>query len=205
MPIVGNNLEIARCPYCQIDRPNLALHNPFETRDAMSGQVRLWGIYVCARCGGVVIASASQLNQEAQEIYPLPLKVDEEIPSTAKAYLEQAAASLHAPAGSVMLAASSVDAMLKAKGLVDGSLNSRINKAAGSHLITEDMAAWAHDIRLDANDQRHADASSLLPSAEDARKCLDFAFALGQFLFVLPARVSRGRAAASGTAPITSV
>lgn len=105
----------------------------------------------------------------------------------------QALASLQAPAGAVMLAASSVDAMLKEKGLKEGSLNTRIDAAAQQHLITPEMGAWAHDIRLDANDQRHADEASVLPSEADAVKAIDFANALAQFLFVLPARVERGR------------
>jgi len=33
---------------------------------------------------------------------------------------------------------------------------------------------------------------------DDARKCVDFVIALAQFLFVLPARVQRGLADASG-------
>jgi len=95
-----------------------------------------------------------------------------------------------------MLAASSVDAMLKAKGHKEGSLYSRINQAAKDHLITEDMAKWAHEVRLEANEPRHADEAMPLPSEEDARKCIDFVLALGQFLFVLPARVQRGLAEA---------
>jgi len=92
-----------------------------------------------------------------------------------------------------MLAASSIDAMLKAKNYKEGSLYSRIDQAAADHLITAEMAAWAHDVRLDANDQRHADEAESLPSDEDARRALDFAEALGDFMFVLPARVKRGR------------
>ena len=91
-----------------------------------------------------------------------------------------------------MLAASAVDAMLKDKGYNEGSLYSRINEAKDDHLITEGMAAWAHNIRLDANDQRHADQGAGLPKQEDASRCLEFAQALGQFLYVLPARVERG-------------
>ncbi len=92
-----------------------------------------------------------------------------------------------------MLTASSVDAMLKEKGLKEGGLNARIDAAAKAHLITTEMAAWAHEIRLDANDQRHADESASLPSEADAAKVIEFATALAQFLFVLPARVERGR------------
>ena len=115
------------------------------------------------------------------------------LPPRAKDFLTQAIASVHAPAGAVMLTASSVDAMLKAKGYREGSLYTRIDAAANDHLITEEMSAWAHEIRLDANDQRHADEEAPLPEAADAEKAIEFAKALAQFLFVLPARVERGR------------
>jgi len=95
-----------------------------------------------------------------------------------------------------MLAASSVDSMLKLKGYKEGSLYARIEQAAKDHLITADMAKWAHDVRLDANDQRHADDNAPLPTFEDAKRCVDFAQALAQFIFVLPARVQRGIAEA---------
>ena len=92
-----------------------------------------------------------------------------------------------------MLTASAVDAMLKDKGFKDGSLNARIDVAAKAHLITNEMAAWAHEIRLDANDQRHAEESVALPEAADAARVIEFANALAQFLYVLPSRVERGR------------
>lgn len=101
--------------------------------------------------------------------------------------------SLHAPSGAVMLTASAVDAMLKAKNYREGSLYSRIDKAKADSLITAEMAAWAHEVRLDANDNRHADEDAPLPDLDDAKKAIDFANALAQFIFVLPARVERGR------------
>jgi len=118
--------------------------------------------------------------------------VDATIPERAREYLNQAVNSLSSPAGAVMLAASAVDAMLKAKNLRDGSLYARIDRAAAEHLITSDMAKWAHAVRLDANDQRHADDSSPLPIAADAKRAVDFALALGQFMVILPAKVQVG-------------
>ena len=168
-----------------------------ETADYSGAHRRYWKIYQCARCGGLITASAPHDGGQVSEVYPSATQLDDSLPPTAKSYLDQALNSLHAPAGAVMLAASSVDAMLKAKGYKEGSLYGRINKAAEDHLITEGMAKWAHEVRLDANDQRHADESASLPSAADARKCVEFAMALGQFLFVLPARVERGLAEAS--------
>lgn len=91
-----------------------------------------------------------------------------------------------------MLAASSVDAMLKEKGYTEGNLYPRIEQAVKDHLITKEMSKWAHQVRLDANDQRHADESAELPTEVDAKKTIQFAQALAEFLFVLPAMVEQG-------------
>jgi len=167
-----------------------------ETTDYNGEGRRHWMIYQCGHCGGLVTAGATSIGGQVSEMYPSPPQIDDALPPKAKSYLEQAVNSLHAPAGAVMLAASCVDAMLKAKTYKEGSLYERINQAARDHLITPEMANWAHDVRLDANDQRHADEDGALPDAADGRKCVEFAMALGQFLFVLPARVERGRAEA---------
>lgn len=92
-----------------------------------------------------------------------------------------------------MLCASSVDALLKEKGLKAGSLYSRIEQAARNGLITKDMAEWAHEVRLDANDERHADEQAALPTEPEARRCIDFVRALALFRFVLPSMVEQGR------------
>jgi hypothetical protein len=55
-------------------------------------------------------------------------------------------------------------------------------------------------VRLDANDQRHPDESKALPTSDDAGRAIDFVLALGQFIFVLPAQVQRGIAAAVSAA-----
>ncbi|WNF56045.1 DUF4145 domain-containing protein [Pseudomonas sp. SG20052] len=130
---------------------------------------------------------------DISEMWPAPQAVHDSVPDRAKSYLEQAIASIAAPSGAVMLTASAVDSMLKTKGLKEGSLYSRIEKASAEHLITAEMAAWAHEVRLDANDQRHDDEDGALPDEADARKSIEFATALAQFLFVLPASVARGR------------
>ncbi len=126
------------------------------------------------------------------EIYPDSQQVEEDIPEAAKSYLEQAIASIHAPAGAVMLAASTVDAMLKEKNYKEGSLYERIERAVKDKLITSEMAQWAHDVRLDANDQRHADEKIIMPDNDDAQRVINFVIAFGEYLFVLPAKVKRG-------------
>src|SRR5258708_18040681 len=91
-----------------------------------------------------------------------------------------------------MLPASAINAMLKAKSYKDGTLFSRIDQAAKDHLITQEMAKWAHNVRLDANEPRHADEGAPLPTPQDGRRSIDFALALAEFMFVLPSKVSRG-------------
>ena len=185
-------LEINKCPHCHIDKPSMTQQARIVSTTHAGKNQRWWSVYFCSRCGGAVIASSNKEGGTANEIYPKSQSVEDAIPDPAKSYLQQAIDTLHSPAGSVMLSASAVDAMLKAKNYKDGSLYSRINKASEDHLITADMAIWAHDIRLDANDPRHADDETPLPSSDDAERCVHFALALGEFLFVLPSKVKRG-------------
>ena len=193
MPRHGQYLELKRCPHCNVDRPTLSrAGNIFQTATHDKRNERSWGNYACASCGGVILAWSHKNSAEIQKMYPPPMEVDETVPTRAKEYLEQAISSINAPAGAVMLAASAVDAMLKDKNLTSGSLYSRIKKAVETHLITPEMEKWAHEVRLEANDQRHSDNGSTLPSPEDAERVIDFVQALATFLYVLPARVSRG-------------
>jgi len=201
MPKLTAQLEINQCPHCGVNSPNLNTTHIMETESRVGKMKRIWHVYVCQRCGGVVVAASETSNGEVIEIHPMIAEIDDSIPNPAKEYLSQAAGSIHAPVGAIMLAASAVDAMLKKKNYKEGSLYNRIDEAAKDNLITEDMARWAHDVRLDANDQRHADEAAPLPTESDARKCVDFALAFAQFLFALPARVQRGLAKAASEPP----
>src|SRR5437867_987315 len=197
--MLPNVLRMERCPHCGIAKPLLRIlwtHIP-EGVSGLGPDNCAWATYECSACRHVVLAFRHvklppMAGTGAQDWYPSSAKLAEEIPERAREYLRQAQESLSQPAGSLMLCASAVDAMLKAKELKEGNLKVRINKAADDHLITKDMAKWAHQIRLDANDQRHSDEDAALPTAEEAQRSLTFALALAEFLFVLPARVTRG-------------
>ena len=82
--------------------------------------------------------------------------------------------------------------MLKHEEYTSGSLHERIEKAAEDNLITAGMAEWAHDVRLDANDERHANDSADMPTEDDANRAIEFVSAFAEYLFVLPAKVRRG-------------
>ena len=190
---LGGHLPIVRCPHCGVAKPTMerATLNEFIASDRTTR--RYWGTFHCTSCAGVVVAEGVNSTGPVLDYFPRSVAIPADLPHKAGSLLQQALDSLHAPAGAVMLAASAVDAMLKQRGLANGTLNLRIKQAADQHLITADMAEWAHDIRMEANDQRHADENATLPTAEDAQRVVDFASALGTILFSLPARVTRGR------------
>lgn len=130
-------LNMKRCPHCNIASPTIREIYEFDTNSANRNNHRKWVTYACQSCGGAIIGSRTLQNATAHEIFPTPKIVDESIPDRAKQYLSQSLETIHAPAGSIMLSASSIDSMLKEKGYKEESLYSRIEKAAKDHLITE--------------------------------------------------------------------
>ena len=203
-------LLVDRCPHCRIANPLLNAIHRFDTDSSSRNNARRWVVYACSTCGSAVLGASKAVSSTSGpglvngliiDVIPKQQLVDKDIPAKAAAFLRQAVDSLHSPSGAIMLCASSVDAMLKEKGYKTGTLNARIDKAAANGVITKEMAQWAHDIRLDANDERHADAAATLPTEKDAGKCIAFVRALAMFTFVLPAMVERGRADATKAKP----
>jgi hypothetical protein len=207
----GPQLALARCPHCSTANPTLVRRVNFAVQPgkaAYADQIQVqifrwlqWHVYSCESCGGLVAAGIvvehSQMNAAvtgvAKWLVPGVQAISTDIPPRAANYLKQARETVSSPAASVVMSASAVDAMLKERTYKDGSLYSRIQKAEEDGVLTEHMAAWAHDIRLDANDERHADTAAIDATPADAARCLEFADALADLLFVLPARVKRGR------------
>jgi hypothetical protein len=205
------HFPLPRCPHCNTANPTLQrIHNynavPMKVRLFSypgDGWVIQWHIYACASCTGIVAASlpvqremgATAIEGVARWIVPAVDTISADIPSRAANYLNQSRETLSSPSASVVMSASAVDAMLKERGYKTGSLYSRIEAAQTGGLLTENMADWAHDIRLDANDERHADQNAVGATGEDAKRCLEFAETIAELLFVLPARVKRVREA----------
>lgn len=191
-------LPLERCPHCRITSPVLLAATPhLTTLDHRGRDPRLWMVFACTTCGGAILTGHPMQGEGSDRIthlYPAPTLISEDIPKRARDYLNDALDSLQTPTASTIVSASAVDAMLKEKGYKEGSLKARIEKAAADHLITKDMAEWAHEVRLDANEQRHADEAAPLPTIQDARRTFLFALVLADLLFSLPARVTRGRA-----------
>ncbi|WP_292932063.1 DUF4145 domain-containing protein [Novosphingobium sp. PASSN1] len=156
----------------------------------------------CSQCRKCTLfegyTARSKLNSAGQvtsleifRCFPEAKRASDDIPVRARNYLQQALDSRHAPDGAIMLAASAIDWMLKEKGYKDGSLYSRIEKASQDGLFTSEMRDWAHEIRLSANDPRHADEDYFGSTIEQVDQIIQFAESLGEYLFVLPARIRK--------------
>jgi hypothetical protein len=174
--------------------------------DADQLRARAWAAYKCSTCAGVVLAKCGistrqskgygfTINGHIDQLYPEPKTAHDDIPNPARTFLQQAYDTLHAPDAAAVMAGSAVDAMLKLHGLGDGSLYHRIDEALTKNILTKGMADWAHEVRLGSNRPRHADKNKPHVSREEAKQSVEFAEALGNFLFVLTAKIDRGIAA----------
>jgi|ERR1700733_764386 len=203
--MLGASIDMDRCPHCFVANPAIDLQTNFAAEPSRSnlmvvrGSGYHWYVYKCRTCAGLISCAAVKMgssyfgymNGETpfMWIIPAPKSLDKNLPSRVAHYLGQAQESVASPSASIVMSASAIDAMLKEKGLKAGSLFTRINKAAETGIITKDMAHVAHDVRLGANDERHADEDTALTTDEDARRCLEFAEAIAEMIFILPTRV----------------
>ncbi len=194
MPRLTAQLEINQCPHCSVNSPNLNTVHVMETESRLGKKKRYWHVYVCQRCGGVVVAATEAINGEIVEIHPTVAEIDDSIPNPVREYLSQAAGSIHAPAGAIMLAASAVDAMLKMKTIQPNqtmqkwlSKNPKIDKparipeqrgdltityihnAADAEEHTGRVREWARDV-WGAWSEHHALARRLISEATTENK-----------------------------------
>jgi hypothetical protein len=187
----GGTLPLARCPHCGVGRPEVVRLNDFGVRGK-----RRWGVFTTTCCAGLLLGigpeGSTELNSPIEVLYPGARSAAAEIPDPARRYLQQALETLHAPDAAAVMAGAAVDAMLKHFDLIEGSVYSRIVQAVSQQILTPAMAEWAHVVRLDSNRPRHADAENPHVSLHQAQQSVEFAEALGHFLFVLSSRVKKG-------------
>ncbi|MCY3623417.1 MAG: DUF4145 domain-containing protein [Gammaproteobacteria bacterium] len=194
---MGDLLALDRCPHCEIAKPLLAAHPNFNFMKIAETANVLWTVYVCTACNNVATAKGSPEGNHVyvDDLFPKARVVDTELPEVGRTYLQQAHRSLgDAPDGAAMLASSSIEAMIKDKGVGKKreKLTDRINQAVEDGLITKGMGDWAHKVRLEANDPRHADEAAPHVTREQATVLVEFAETLGHILYVLPSLVAKG-------------
>ena len=189
-------LVLDRCPHCSVSKPGLApIWQGKPDRQDGSTPVH-WAAYACRACGSLITAQGQAVPYPHESViintYPKARSAHEDIPEIPRRFLQQAYDVIHAPDAAAMTAGSAVDAMLKHLGYNDGSVYLRIEKAVKDNILTKGMGEWAHVVRLGSNRPRHADNERPHVTADEAEQSVAFAEALGQFLFVLAARIQRG-------------
>ncbi|MEI5681375.1 MULTISPECIES: DUF4145 domain-containing protein [unclassified Mesorhizobium] len=162
-----------------------------------------WAAFRCNSCRSVIAVQMvwDDDQMKALRVWPDAKTAHEDIPQPARTFLQQAYETLQAPDAAAVMAGSAVDGMLKAIGYEKGSLYERIDQALTANLLTQGMADWAHSVRLGSNRPRHADKDRPHVTPDEAKQSVDFAEALGNFLFVLTARIDRGIKAAEAAEP----
>lgn len=197
---------ITRCPHCGVAKPLMTLTGPItfhrSSTDLYQNKDYYYFTTKCSHCDNLTLFYGSEQKADrsrgytpdslqVEVSYPALDRASEELPDKALKFFQQALESRHAPDGALMLAASAIDAMLKDRGYKEGTLYNRIRVATDDAVLTEEMAQWAHTIRLSANEPRHADDNYDGATPDDAEQIIAFTRALGEYLYVLPARVAR--------------
>jgi hypothetical protein len=142
-------------------------------------------------CAGGLVVESKYVSTSAHDLYMAPSawEPSEAAPEKVRRFLRQAYETIGSPDASIVMSAAAVDAILKDKGLEEGTLYSRISKAVETGLLTEAMSRWAHLVRLGANGSRHADLDSSPPSVSDAKKLLKFVEGLVEVIYAIPAMI----------------
>ena len=191
-----------RCPHCKVATPQML--NKWNHQEQIFSSAIFYVSYQCTSCCNITLAKYSIVapfergpsatyHQILEEYWPkLSGELSPTIPEAARTHLAEARNGIYSPNSSVVASATAVDLMLQEKDIEETSLNAAINEAKVQGLITENMADWAHHIRIEANGSRHRKIGTPLATKEDAEQSLEFAVALAEFLFVLPARVTKG-------------
>ena len=189
---------LSSCPHCKSAKPSLKRRYAIDRGEhSFAFEITVhWAVYICSVCAFPISIVHNQrverVNSEYVHeylCYPINWAPSDAIPETPRKYLEQASATISSADASVVMSGSAIDAMLKEKGLTEGSLYARIDKALAGGYLTRQMADWAHLVRLNSNNPRHADTEKPHVGVADAKLSLEFAKALAEVLFVLPSRM----------------
>jgi len=118
-----------------------------------------------------------------------------DVPESIAAIASQAHICLAAgaPHGAVALARAVVESVAKAKGVVTGSLQAKIDRLCNDGHISEAMKEAAHEIRFAGNAAAHGDLVAEPLAIEDAREVVSLMDAILERVYQEPAQVERIR------------
>ena len=124
--------------------------------------------------------------------------VHKAVPDRPRKILQDANDARSSPIACTTTAVRAVEAMLAEKGYRKSGLKSRITKAVESGDLPKAMGDWAAEVRELGVSSHTDEKPEPLSTKEDAERALLFANTLAQYLFVLPARITKARKPESG-------
>lgn len=139
-------------------------------------------------CGRIVMVD------EREQVIPTPVPspTDEHIEENARLALEEAKVCFAAGAinACATMARRAIQAAIIDKGATKNRLIDQIDELAAKGLITQDLAAWAHEVRYAGNDGAHPKDRVTKEEAEDI---LELAEQFLTVLYVTPALAKERR------------
>ncbi|MCH9845237.1 MAG: DUF4145 domain-containing protein [Alphaproteobacteria bacterium] len=215
------NTPLPACPHCKVKVPYMKkLSSEFHKnipKYEFFGQFGpgitdfLWYFYKCNVCNECVMIYATNITND-NHFYVLlshpssnnKIIEHEAIPKHIRLALKDSSES-PAPS-SIVMTTSAIDAMLMDKGDYNDrlSFHDKIEQALQDNLIPEDIAIWAHKIRINSNDVRHPTnaKTDTRPTDEEAKQAFNFATILAEIFYIYPSLIPVKDTEESQNAPI---
>jgi hypothetical protein len=170
--------------------------NPIDQEDAPYTAL-VYSIAICPKCDSPFFIRESlygipgEVESVTEEtlLYPPPTRTSfEGIPDPVKRAYQQALRCYSSSSfdACALMCRRSLEALCKAFGLNNGTLQDKLEKLAEQRTIEARLVDWAHGIRIVGNEAAHDTDTEL--SKEDAKDALDFTEALLTYVFVLNER-----------------
>ena len=207
--VVGGDLcsgfmdPMTRCGWCGHDAVMVPLkHDPIVQRREQTpdGEAQVvWRVYQCPGCGGPSLAQGIVLTGYPEQGFAIggwypekplvktyPASVPTQIASVAaEAHGCLSVAKLRA---AVALARAVVEAAAKAKGIVDGTIKTKIDKLFEEGFIYDHVKDAAHEVRLAGNEVAHGDLVEESIDADEAEAIVELMDMVLDGVFIAPGK-----------------
>jgi hypothetical protein len=197
------------CPHCSAENSTFLFQHVYQVKKGDRPSI-FWMLFQCPRCSAGVVVKASMKKQQIpfdaykgdirdlfHSVEHFPRRPFVDAPSglptdVQRLYLRAAQCFQRDDMDSAsMMFRKTLEVALKEKfGDFPGNLYQHIQHLAQAHLLTDDLAQWAHEIRIDGNRGAH---EAQEPDWEDTRQLKEFLHVFLLYTFSLPALVEARR------------
>lgn len=188
------------CPYCLSKGSFNLLFSDKREGSTHIHNSAIWKVLKCRICANNIFAIESvrgPINNIYYAIWPQrrgEIKVSESWPERPARLYVQAQESINTKSWDAALgmARASMQAIMKALGAAEGTINSQITELIKKGKLPPIMGEWAHEIRKNGNLVLHGDLD-FEADEEIAKEIVNFNFYLFEYLYTLPAKIVKIR------------